>query len=213
MRTCYLGWSKLPLCGSRTKAYKTCKSHPLTALSKNSTGLSIAAKMKHIITALFPFIPLALTAPLADDLVCKPIRTTYTARYDDLPYVEPGPNPIPPHYYGLSYFTFQVDQYDHWIPPTSGNQWTMAFGGSGNISIPDQLVSANPSYSYLFNQQSDLRSRPFSSNPSPLPASLVYRSLNAPLAFGDGRQAPQLQSNVSLRSPDSTLVTLLKNIS
>ncbi|OAL46983.1 hypothetical protein IQ07DRAFT_590461 [Pyrenochaeta sp. DS3sAY3a] len=46
-------------------------------------------------------------------------------------------NPIPPHYYGLSYTTFQVDQYDGFIPPTSGNQWTMAFGGSGNISIPD----------------------------------------------------------------------------
>ena len=62
----------------------------------------------------------------------------YIARYDDLPFVEPGPNPIPSGYNGLSYTTFQVDQYDGFIPPTSGNQWTMAFGGSGNISVPDR---------------------------------------------------------------------------
>jgi hypothetical protein len=69
---------------------------------------------------------------------CKPTETSFVARYDDLPLQEPGYNPIPPHYYGLSYTTFQVDQYDGFIPPTSGSQWTMAFGGSGNISIPDQ---------------------------------------------------------------------------
>jgi hypothetical protein len=68
---------------------------------------------------------------------CKPTKEAKVARFDDLSFNEGSMNPIPPHYYGLSYFTFQVDQYDGFIPPTSGNQWTMAFGGSGNISIPD----------------------------------------------------------------------------
>jgi hypothetical protein len=75
---------------------------------------------------------------LASSNYCSFNKETKTAKYDDLPFVEPGPNPIPPHYYGLSYITFQVDQYDGFIPPTSGNQWIMAFGGSGNISIPDR---------------------------------------------------------------------------
>jgi hypothetical protein len=81
-------------------------------------------------------------APVADDIEkgCYPIREAKIARYDDLPFVEPGANPIPPHYYGLSYITFQVDQYDGFIPPTSGNQTAMAFGGSGNITIPDSYA-------------------------------------------------------------------------
>ncbi|KAF2490841.1 hypothetical protein BU16DRAFT_469932, partial [Lophium mytilinum] len=58
-------------------------------------------------------------------------------QYDDLPWIEGSYNPIPPHYYGLSYTTFQVDHYDGFIPATSGNQSAMAFGGSGNITIPD----------------------------------------------------------------------------
>ncbi|KAH8699348.1 hypothetical protein GQ44DRAFT_665587 [Phaeosphaeriaceae sp. PMI808] len=85
---------------------------------------------------LLYFASIGLTVPTADSS-CYPTREPKVANYDDLPFVEPGPNPIPPHYYGLSYTTFQVDQYDGWIPPTSGNQWAMAFGGSGNISIPD----------------------------------------------------------------------------
>jgi hypothetical protein len=91
--------------------------------------------------ALLAIIPFTFAAPKPP---CRPVKTSYTAQYDDLPYVEPGPNPIPPHYYGLSYTTFQVDRYDFWIPPTSGNQWTMAFGGSGNISVPDQYVHLHP---------------------------------------------------------------------
>ncbi|KAF1954219.1 hypothetical protein CC80DRAFT_526903 [Byssothecium circinans] len=83
---------------------------------------------------LLPFLSLAIAAPAAADA----IKETKIARYDDLPFTEGSFNPIPPHYYGLSYFTFQVDQYDGFIPPTSGNQTAMAFGGSGNISIPDQ---------------------------------------------------------------------------
>ncbi|ORY19233.1 hypothetical protein BCR34DRAFT_582408 [Clohesyomyces aquaticus] len=89
-----------------------------------------------LITNLALAFSLAYASPVTHEK-CRPVRTTHIAKYDDLPFVEPGPNPIPPHYYGLSYFTFQVDQYDGFIPPTSGNQWTMAFGGSGNISIPD----------------------------------------------------------------------------
>jgi hypothetical protein len=95
--------------------------------------------------SIFLLITLALSvfaAPVADDTEkgCYPIRETKIARYDDLPFVEPGTNPIPPHYYGLSYITFQVDQYDGFIPPTSGNQTAMAFGGSGNITIPDSYA-------------------------------------------------------------------------
>jgi hypothetical protein len=70
-----------------------------------------------------------------------PIKESKIASYDDLPFFEPGPNPIPPHYYGLSYSTFQVDQYDGFISPKSGNQSAMAFGGSGNITIPDGYTS------------------------------------------------------------------------
>lgn len=90
------------------------------------------------ITVLLSLASLALAIPAAHpDPYCTPSRETKTSKYDDLPFVEGSMNPIPPHYYGLSYTTFQVDQYDGFIPPTSGNQWTMAFGGSGNISIPD----------------------------------------------------------------------------
>ncbi|KAF2023054.1 hypothetical protein EK21DRAFT_81695, partial [Setomelanomma holmii] len=68
---------------------------------------------------------------------CYLTRETKVAKYDDLPFIEPGPNPILPHYFGLNYTTFQVDQYDGFIPPTSGNQTAMACGYSGNITIPE----------------------------------------------------------------------------
>ncbi|KAF2176522.1 hypothetical protein K469DRAFT_678531 [Zopfia rhizophila CBS 207.26] len=90
-----------------------------------------------IFAPLIPLLAIAIAAPVADDEKCRPTQTTYTTKYDNLPFVEPGPNPIPSPYNGLNYKTFQVDQYDGFIPPTSGNQWTMAFGGSGNISVPD----------------------------------------------------------------------------
>lgn len=92
--------------------------------------------MKTLVT-IVPLLVAAFAAPVADNYGCRPSRKTYVAQYDDLPFVEPGPNPIPSPYNGLSYTTFQVDQYDGFIPPTSGNQWTMAFGGSGNMSVPN----------------------------------------------------------------------------
>jgi hypothetical protein len=79
-------------------------------------------------------LPAALSAPTTES--CRPCVDRKIARYDDLPFSEPGPSSIPTHYFGLNYTLFQVDQYDGFIPPTSGNQWTMAYGGSGNISIP-----------------------------------------------------------------------------
>ncbi|KAF2246160.1 hypothetical protein BU26DRAFT_521633 [Trematosphaeria pertusa] len=88
------------------------------------------------IATLLPLLALAVAAPTANG-PCRARKQTYVAKYDGLPFQEPGPNPIPPHYYGLGYTTFQIDQHDHFIPPTSGNQWAMAFGGSGNISVPD----------------------------------------------------------------------------
>jgi hypothetical protein len=88
-------------------------------------------------------ITLAASTADANNYYC-PNRELKVAKYDDLPFVEPGPNPIPARYFGLSYATFRVDQYDGWIPPTSGNQTAMAFGGSGNISIPNSYVFYPP---------------------------------------------------------------------
>ncbi|KAF2702845.1 hypothetical protein K504DRAFT_444935 [Pleomassaria siparia CBS 279.74] len=84
------------------------------------------------------FATTALAGPVANTPPYHhhPSQKTYVAQYDDLPFVEPGPNPLPSPYNGLVYNLFQVDQYDGFIPTTSGNQWTMAFGGSGNFSVP-----------------------------------------------------------------------------
>jgi hypothetical protein len=102
-----------------------------------------ALNMFALVFALLPAISWSLVVCTtdADAKNCCPIREFKTARYDDLPFVEGSSNPIPPHYYGLSYTTFQVDQYDGFLPATSGNQTIIAFGGSGNISIPDSYNS------------------------------------------------------------------------
>ncbi|KAF2743255.1 hypothetical protein M011DRAFT_228692 [Sporormia fimetaria CBS 119925] len=92
--------------------------------------------MKSIIS-LLPLLTLTLATPTPINEQDCPSCTANIARYDDLTFNEGSYNPIPPHYYGLSYINFQVDQYDGFIPPTSGNQWAMAFGGSGNITVPD----------------------------------------------------------------------------
>lgn len=93
------------------------------------------------IFSLLSLISMAVSAPTTE--TCRPCTEMKVARYDDLLFSEPAPSPIPPHYFGLNYTLFQVDQYDGFIPPTSGNQWTMAYGGSGNISIPsDAYVSS-----------------------------------------------------------------------
>jgi hypothetical protein len=61
-------------------------------------------------------------------------------QYDELHWEEPidGPNPIPTSYKGLDYDTFQVDQYDGFIIPASGNQYAMSFEGHGNISVHEK---------------------------------------------------------------------------
>ena len=87
--------------------------------------------------SLLPLLTVALAAPTTHNDHCYPTSDTKVAQYDDLPVVEGGPNPIPSPYNGLNYKTFQVDRNDGLFPPTSGNQWTMAFGGSGNISVPN----------------------------------------------------------------------------
>ncbi|KAF1918802.1 hypothetical protein BDU57DRAFT_120891 [Ampelomyces quisqualis] len=81
----------------------------------------------------------ALDLPTADSTSAGycPVYEYNVARYDNLPFWEGAYNPVPPFYYGLSYSTFQVDRDDGFIRAISGNQATMAFGGSGNISIPD----------------------------------------------------------------------------
>ena len=113
---------------------------PFTWNVSKTRKRSLSSIMPKIPTFLF-VVTTALATTIPATSSCYPTRETRTARYDDLTFIEPGPNPIPPHYYGLSYFTFQVDQYDGFIPPTSGNQWTMAFGGSGNISIPSSYFT------------------------------------------------------------------------
>ncbi|KAH7135147.1 hypothetical protein B0J11DRAFT_564554 [Dendryphion nanum] len=93
--------------------------------------------MRLIIAALFSLVSNILAAPFPDENYGEILkRKTYTAKYDDLAFIEPGPNPIPAGYNGLEYTTFQVDQYDGFIPPTSGDKVAMAFGGSGNFSVP-----------------------------------------------------------------------------
>jgi hypothetical protein len=91
--------------------------------------------MLNIFAALLALACLGIAGSTNTD--CKPIKEAKIAQFDNLEFSDGSMNSIPPHYYGLSYFTFQVDQYDGFIPPTSGNQWAMAFGGRGNISIPD----------------------------------------------------------------------------
>lgn len=88
---------------------------------------------------LFFFATSGLSAPTTDagSNDCYPTKELKTAKYDDLRFDDGGFNPIPPHYYGLSYTAFQVDQYDGWFPPTSGNQTAVAYGGSGNFSVPN----------------------------------------------------------------------------
>ncbi|KAH4016781.1 hypothetical protein HBH70_233370 [Parastagonospora nodorum] len=89
--------------------------------------------------ALLFLVSSGLSAPTSDASTndCHPTKELKTAKYDDLRFDDGGFNPIPPHYYGLSYTAFQVDQYDGWFPPTSGNQTAVAYGGSGNFSVPD----------------------------------------------------------------------------
>jgi hypothetical protein len=81
--------------------------------------------MKSLILALLPLVSLTAAAP-----PCWPTHESYTATYDDL---EDGAVPL--LYEGLTYTTFQVDQYDGFIKPTSGDKWAIAYGGSGNISV------------------------------------------------------------------------------
>jgi len=61
-----------------------------------------------------------------------------TKQYDDLPWTEGGPSPVPSPYLGLDYTTVQVGQYPFSaiIAPKSGNQYAITYGGSGNISAP-----------------------------------------------------------------------------
>ncbi|KAF2269521.1 hypothetical protein CC78DRAFT_564775 [Lojkania enalia] len=86
--------------------------------------------------ALLSLVAIAQASALTKNY-CRSTRKTYTAQYDDLPFIETGSNPLPNPYRYLTYTAFQIEQYDGFIPPTSGNQWTMAFGGSGNISLFD----------------------------------------------------------------------------
>ncbi|KAK0619138.1 hypothetical protein B0T14DRAFT_518616 [Immersiella caudata] len=60
----------------------------------------------------------------------------HLAKYDELLWKEPidGPNLIPLNYKGLDYSIFQVDRYDGFIMPASGNQYAMSFEGRGNIT-------------------------------------------------------------------------------
>jgi hypothetical protein len=122
-----------PVCTNKVYKVQLLNTHPSTRF--------VPIALHTMYSALFLLVscPFSLAAPATDlkPRDCHPIREPKTAKYDDLPFYEGSPNPIPPHYYGLSYFDFQIDQYDGFIPPTSGNQTAIAFGGSGNFSVPD----------------------------------------------------------------------------
>lgn len=93
--------------------------------------------MRSTLAILVTLVSATFATPIADDgYGGRPSQKTFVAKYDDLPFVEPGANPIPAGYNGLDYNNFQVDQYDGWIPPTSGDKVAMSFGGSGNFSVP-----------------------------------------------------------------------------
>jgi hypothetical protein len=66
-----------------------------------------------------------------------PTSMPMSVGFDDLPFNEGSDNPIPRPYNALTYYLFQVDQYDGFIPPTSGNQWAIAYGDSGRIRITE----------------------------------------------------------------------------
>ncbi|KAK4159281.1 hypothetical protein QBC43DRAFT_327574 [Cladorrhinum sp. PSN259] len=95
----------------------------------------------------------ALLALLAvPSALANPHDKLYVANYDDLPWDELNPNPLPAGYKGLTYNIFLVDQYDGFIQPTSGSQYAMAFGGSGNITVQDPSTSLTlKSFTYACN--------------------------------------------------------------
>ena len=70
--------------------------------------------MRPTFATFVALVSTAFATPIADDNYGRPSQKTYVAKYDD----------------------FQVDQYDGWIPPTSGDKVAMSFGGSGNFSVP-----------------------------------------------------------------------------
>ena len=122
--------------GKNTNKKKYKAQHECSVQHHADLGKSHKSDMKAFAATLLQLIAATVATPVANNGYCRPSQKTYVAQYDDLPFVEPGANPLPSPYNGLTYTTFQVDQYDGFIPPTSGNQITMAFGGSGNISVP-----------------------------------------------------------------------------
>jgi hypothetical protein len=160
--------------------------------------------MFYAITIL-SIVSLTLAAPTADvsSHDCYPTRELNVAKYDDLSFNDGGFSPIPPHYYGLSYTAFQVDQYDGWFPPTSGNQTAIAYGGSGNISIPDSYSLRLRYHSSAANTFLDHRSKLSISNLSPMPVLAEFRSLNVLSASG-GISCPAVSFSEPSHSRDWT---------
>jgi hypothetical protein len=75
--------------------------------------------------------------------VCCLITRPCPNQYDELHWEEPFKtgNPIPRGYKDLDYGSFQVDRYDGFIIPDSGQQYAMSFEGRGNISVHDTYSS------------------------------------------------------------------------
>ncbi len=155
-------------------------------------------------------LTVALAAPTPDNGYCYPSRENKVAQYDDLPWVEGQRNPIPTPYLGLDYNIFQVDRNDGFIPPTSGDQWTMAFGGSGNISVPDRYATTRLSPSYILDSSLTHlqvpRNSPSIYTPSPTPATLASHNPNAQSVSGASR--PMAASHTAL-SPSLLLLRVM----
>ena len=65
---------------------------------------------------------------------CNKHFRNHVARFDNLTFTQGSTNNIGMNE-GLNYTTFQVGQGET-IKPVSGKNWAIAYGGSGNISIP-----------------------------------------------------------------------------
>ncbi len=76
-------------------------------------------------------VAFAFPAPKHD---CPKQFRNHVTRFDNLTFTQGSANPIGMNE-GLNYTNFQVGEGET-IKPVSGQKWAIAYGGSGNISIP-----------------------------------------------------------------------------
>jgi len=137
--------------------------------------------MMQSVFGLLLLATLALGAPKPDPFPDSnlPCLAEQTALYDDLPWNEAGPNPIPSPYVRLDYDTVQVGQYPYSAPmiPASGNQYAISYGGTGSISAPKYVGNRG----FFKGSKADKKTATESSHRSPctLHATVAFHSQNA----------------------------------